>query len=271
MKHSLPQANDFKAESHALYELLRTLDPKRFDEQTQFKNWTTNAVLQHLHFWNMAANYSLIDEPRFLEMLFNALGQKDQNVEMRDFENTYLEGLEGQQLLDTWYETMCGVAENYSQTDPKARLKWAGPDMSATSCISARLMETWAHGQEVYDHFGVERVNSDRVRNIVHLGVNTFSYTYAVRDKQIPSDKPYVKLIAPSGDVWQWNTPNEINYVWGDAVEFCQVVTQSRNIADVHLTVVGEVAIEWMSIAQCFAGGVGTPPAAGTRYTNNPS
>jgi len=263
----IPQASDFLAESQALHELLVAIPPNRFDEGTQFKDWTTNGVLQHLHFWNIAANLSLVDEPRFLVMLEHALEKMKAGVPMRTFENEYLKGLKGKELLDTWYETMQGVADNFVNADPKTRLKWAGPDMSATSSISARLMETWAHGQEVYDHFGVERINTDGIRNIAHLGINTFGYTYAVRNRQAPQDKPYVKLTAPSGEIWEWNTPNDNNFVEGDAVEFCQVVTQSRNIADVHLTVVGEVATEWMSIAQCFAGNAETPPPPGTRFT----
>jgi len=35
------------------------------------------------------------------------------------------------------------------------RVKWIGVDMSARSCLTARLMETWAHGQEIYDILGV--------------------------------------------------------------------------------------------------------------------
>jgi uncharacterized protein (TIGR03084 family) len=262
----IPQAADFKAESQALYDLLSKLDASRYSESTQFKDWTINGVLQHLHYWNIAANLSLIDEPRFMVMLKDTLGKLGAGVKMRDFENDALDGLSGQNLLDTWYETMLEVAENFANADPKTRLKWAGPDMSATSSISARLMETWAHGQEVYDHFGVERVNTDGIKNIAHLGINTFGYTYAVREKTAPENKPYVKLRAPSGETWEWNTPNEDNFISGEAGEFCQVVTQVRNIADTDLTVVGDVATQWMSIAQCFAGGAETPPAPGTRF-----
>ena len=50
--------------------------------------------------------------------------------------------------------------------------------MSVRSSISARLMETWAHGQEVYDVLGVLRVNSDRIRNIAHLGINNLPDSY---------------------------------------------------------------------------------------------
>ena len=55
------------------------------------------------------------------------------------------------------------------------------------------------------------------------------------------------------------------NKISGKAEEFCQVVTQVRNIEDVNLNVSGDIANDWMSIAQCFAGGAETPPQPGTR------
>lgn len=49
-------------------------------------------------------------------------------------------------------------------------------------------------------------------------------------------------------------------------MEFCQVVTQVRNIADTRLSVTGDIAQRWMAIAQCFAGPPENPPEAGTRH-----
>ena len=259
----IEQARDFRDESIALQELLSGLDPAEYDEKTQFKDWTINDVLQHLHFWNTMANMSLVDEANF-SILINELFSGRES--MREFESRILKGLSGKALVDAWRECVDTCADNFYQADPQQRLKWAGPDMSARSFITARLMETWAHSQAIYDHLGSARTDSDRIRNIAHLGVNTFGWTYAARGRTAPADKPYVKLTAPSGAVWEWNTPNEINYVSGEASEFCQVVAQTRNIADTALTVVGEVAIEWMSMAQCFAGPAETPPPPGTRF-----
>ena len=82
-------------------------------------------------------------------------------------------------------------------------------------------------------------------------------------------DIPYVRLTAPSGEIWEWNEPSGANKVEGDAVEFCHVVTQGRNVADTDLDVVGETATRWMAVAQCFAGGPETPPAPGQRHWAN--
>ena len=51
----------------------------------------------------------------------------------------------------------------------------------------------------------------------------------------------------------------------GPAEAFCQVVAQTRHIADVMLQVDGPNARAWMSMAQCFAGPPQDPPAPGSR------
>ena len=117
---------------------------------------------------------------------------------------------------------------------------------------------------------GQERSASDRIKNVAVIGINTFGWTFANRGLSAPAVRPYVRLTAPSGATWEWNQPDQKNLVEGDAVEFCQVVTQTRNIADTTLKVVGESANAWMSVAQCFAGPPENPPAAGTRFRQSP-
>lgn len=260
----MQQAEDFRAESRAMAALLDRADPATFDQPTQFKAWTINAVLQHLHFWNQMAGLQLTDEPLLLQRI---AGVKSAQGGMRAFENAHFQGLSGRPLLQAWREGVEVTADAFAKADPKARLKWPGPDMSARSSITARLMETWAHGQEVYDHLGVVRQNADRIQNIVVLGVNTFGWTYATRGTQPPGPMPHLVLTAPSGAVWTYGDASASERITGLAEQFCQVVTQTRNIADTQLQVTGPVATDWMSKAQCFAGAPETPPAPGLRHT----
>lgn len=261
------QAKDFREESGALYHLLEPLVEEDFDRATQFKGWTINNVLGHLYIWNWAADTTL-QEPesfqKFLEEIIVVLGE---GKSLPEFEEKWRKGLKGRELLAAWKESYDQMADHYAAADPKQRVKWAGPDMSVRSKVTARLMETWAHGQEVFDLLGVVREEKDRIKNIAQLGVNTFGWTFINRQLEVPVLKPYVKLTAPSGAIWEWNDPLEVNRVEGAAVEFCQVVAQTRNIADTSLTVVGDIATQWMSIAQCFAGPANDPPAPGTRFT----
>ena len=106
---------------------------------------------------------------------------------------------------------------------------------------------------------------TDRIKNIATIGVKTFAWTFINRKLEVPGPPPYVRLVAPSGEIWEWNDPGETECVRGSAVDFCHVVTQGRNVADTALEVRGPVATSWMAIAQCFAGGPVDPPAPGTR------
>ena len=257
----MEQAADFFGETEALAGLLAQLPDAAFDEATQFKGWTLNDVIRHLHFWNRAAGLQLTDEAELVRLLGAIAGKGGMRAVERE-----VVPQSGQALRRAWVETAGEIAALYATADPKARLKWAGPDMSARSSITARLMETWAHGQEVYDHLGIERVDADRIKNIAHLGVSTFGWTYLVRKMAAPETLPRVRLTAPLGEVWIWGEADGENAILGSATEFCQVVTQVRNIADTKLDVSGPIATEWMGMAQCFAGAAEPPPAPGTRF-----
>lgn len=264
-----PQVIDFRDESEALYELMQPLDAEALDTVTQFKQWTFNDVLGHLHLWNHAAYLSLTDEAAF-QAFIGEVFQYVASGSLRSFEKQWLDGLCGRELLEQWHDFVLEMSERFGAADPQARVKWAGPDMSVRSSITARLMETWAHGLAIYDALGVERADADRIRNIAVLGVNTFAWTFKNRRLEVPAQMPYLRLTAPSGVTWEWGEPNETERVEGSATEFCQVVTQTRNVADTALQVAGETASGWMRIAQCFAGPPERPPAPGTRFVQSP-
>ncbi len=233
----LQEAIDFRDESTALFDLLEPLTEQEFDTPTLFKQWTLNDILAHLHFFNRLADHSLRDTPRFERIAAELQAARAENDDLVAITDTLLEGLKGRALLAEWQAYFVAMGQAWREADPKQRLTWFGPSMSVRSSISARLMETWAHGQAVYDLMGIERIDSDRVRSIAVMGVNTFGWTFTNRGLDVPADPPHVRLTAPSGARWEWNTPSESNRIAGPAVDFCQVVTQVRNIADTGLIV----------------------------------
>ena len=265
----LQQAYDFCDESYAVYKLLSSLSDSDYEEKTQFKGWNFNNVIGHLHVWNYAADLSLQDGDDWKNFANSALEMLGKGSTMNQFEETITKGIKGRELLDTWKSYYEKMTERFAAADPKKRVKWMGPDMSARSSISARHMETWAHAQELYDTLGVDRINEDRIKNIVIIGNNTFKYCFTINKRELPEETPRLELTAPSGEVWEFNNPTNENKISGRAEEFCQVVTQVRNIEDVNLNVSGDIAYDWMSIAQCFAGGAETPPMPGTRKKVN--
>lgn len=262
----MQQAEDFRAESLALADVLERLDGTFYARETLFKNWTTNDVLGHLHMFNVAAQCTLRGAAAFNEFFTPIVKSLGSGQTLLQTQYPWLNGLSGRALFEAWRDGSQRLADAYALADPKQRVKWAGPDMTTLSCISARQMETWAHGQAIFDLLGIERPEADRVRNIAHLGVRTFEWTFKVRGQPVPDVQPYVRLTGPSGAVWEWGPVQPDNAIEGSAVEFARVVTQVRNVADTGLKMTGQTSQRWMAIAQCFAGPREEPPLPGVRY-----
>ena len=191
---------------------------------------------------------------------------------MREFTSAWLSTdgtdgtvVNGPELLERWRSLYLELHGALMNADPEQRFDWAGPGMKARMFATARQMETWAHGWEVYDLMELPRTHTDRLRNIAEIGVRTYGWTFVNRKLEVPEPAPQVRLTAPSGAEWVWHETCRDHVVSGDAVAFCQVVTQVRNIADTDLNVVGDNAEAWMEIAQCFAGPPERPPAPGSR------
>ncbi len=256
---------DLREEVDELHGFLQTLKPEDWDRETGFMEWTPWDVVAHLHYFDVVSMSALEGGEAFAserEALFKAIGAGRTNQELG---RERFADLDAPSLMREWRSTAHKLAEALGNSDPKRRLPWFGPDMGVQMFTTARYMETWAHGQEIYDLMGASRTHTDRIKNIATIGMKTFGWTFVNRKEEIPGPPPYVRITAPSGEIWEWNDPDENECIRGDAVEFCQVVTQGRNIADTKLEVTGPVATQWMSIAQCFAGGRVDPPKPGVR------
>jgi uncharacterized protein (TIGR03084 family) len=262
----IEQATDFRDEADALFALIDPLDERDWSRKTRFKDWTINDVIAHLHFADYVADLSLSDGAAFKDFARSMMVPPKPGERRLDATHQWLGGMKNHGLLVRWRDFYRAMADRFAAADPKQRVKWFGPDMSVRSSITARLMETWAHGQAIYDLLGQRRIDSDRIKNIVVIGINTFGWTFTNRGLPVPANRPTIRLTAPSGALWEWDEADPANLIEGSAVEFCQVVTQTRNIADVGLKVVGDAARSWMAIAQCFAGPPESPPAPGTRF-----
>ena len=256
---------DLAAEGDELYAVLKDMDTGFWTEVSSFKAWTVWDVVAHLHMADKMALASLQGESEFHRFM-HTLGSGN----LREVADKWLkQGRDhsptGPEMLTIWRETFVALCTALGNADPEARYTWVGPSMKAKMMATARLMETWAHGWEVYDLMKLPRQQHERLHHIATIGIRTFAWTFNNRSLPVPEPQPYVELTSPGGDLWQWNERDPANMVRGSANDFCQVVTQVRNVADTELEVVGDIAQAWMQIAQCFAGPPEDPPAPGTR------
>ena len=160
-------------------------------------------------------------------------------------------------LVARWDAARAALVDALRAADGK--LPWFGPPMSPTSMATARLMETWAHGLDVYEALGVEPVVTDAVRHVCHLGIRTRDWAFRTHGLEPPAEELRVELVGPGGETWSWGPEDAAQSVTGSAYDFARLATQRVNRADTGLVAVGADADTWLDIAQAFAG----PPGAG--------
>jgi uncharacterized protein (TIGR03084 family) len=247
-------------EGWVLDEMIAGLDGAAWQTVTPFDGWTIHDEISHLAFFDRLARISATDEAVFVEITTELAKDMD-----NFFENTLEEGraMAPKDLLEWWRMERQRMADGFCALKPKDRVPWYLP-MSAMSSATARLMETWAHGQDVADALGLQRAPTTRLRHVAHIGVATFKWSYMVRGLEPPAIPVRVELAGPSGASWAWGDSDAANSVRGNAEDFCLVVTQRRHHLDTALIVTGKIAEEWMTIAQAFAGPPDQGPPAGT-------
>jgi len=246
---------DLTDEYNSLDAIVSGLDEKGWETKTYFLDWTVKDEIAHVAFFDGTAKLSATDPDAFVKHTESMVENREEATNQLDV----LKKAEYNDLLTFWRSERTTMIEALSKLGPKDRLPWYGPTMSAVSFATARLMETWAHGQDVVDVVNGDRPPTDRLKHIAHLGNITFGWTFTVQGMDVPEVPVRTELTSPSGQLWTWGPENAEDVVRGSAEGFCLVVTQRRHYADTDLTVTGDTAEKWMSMAQCFAG----PPANG--------
>jgi uncharacterized protein (TIGR03084 family) len=241
-------------------------DDPRWDLATPAEGWAVRDQVSHLAYFDDAGRLAMVDPEAFARSVDDLLARPDP----MDVHLVPGRAMGGDELLAWWDGAHRAMVGAFATADPSARVPWYGPSMGVLSFVSARLMETWAHGQDVCDALGAERRPTARLRHIARLGVRARPFSYLVRGREVPPGRIEVRLTAPDGDEWRWDAGDDGAGVAGDqlasvsgtALDFCLVVTQRRNVADTGLVVVGDLAQDWISVAQAFAGppGPGRPP-----------
>lgn len=251
---------DLADEGQALYEIVSNISDADWDKETPFSGWTVKDEVAHIAYFHMFARLSATDKKAF---------EKEMTKLADDFENIFEVTMQpgrsksNAELLD-WLQTeQKAMTEAYLALDPKERLPWHIP-MSARSSATARLMEIWAHGQDIVDALGVVRTPTERLKHIAHLGVATFGWSFQCRGLEKPEHEVRVELDSPLGDTWTWGPEGSEDIIRGNAQDFCLVVAQRRHYLDTGLHVKGQIAEKWMSVAQVFAGPPDEGPKPGT-------
>ncbi|WP_327091029.1 TIGR03084 family metal-binding protein [Nonomuraea sp. NBC_01738] len=252
---------DLRAETEALERVLGGLTDEQWELATPADGWAVRDQVSHLAWFDDAAALAVREPAAFRaqtllvgEGTVDDIAAESRGMSVPD--------------LRAWFERAReGSLVAFAGLQGKERLPWYGPDMSAVSFVTARLMETWAHGQDVADAAGVTREPTARLRHVAQIGVRALPYSFLVNGLEVPREPVRVELELPDGTPWSAGPEGAADVVRGSVLGFCLAVTQRAHLADTDLRVEGQVARAWMAIAQAFAGppGKGRAPSGKTR------
>lgn len=268
-----------EAEALALDAFVANLDGEAFEQVTPLEDFTVRDIVRHLVNIDRLALLSIADPSAFAPardalnsaMSIPAAGEGTGDptyVRLRVFEKTMVGTAERAELIAQWREGVSALSRAARALADDRQVEWFGPPMRVSRLLAARQMELFCYGQDIFDAFEKRRVCTDRIRPVADFGVRTRGFAFAANGSDLPP-APFVRLMAPSGREWTWGDPDAADRIFGSAEQFCQVVTQRRNVADTALEVIGEGAARWMAIAQTIAGHARPHPAPGVRAWEN--
>ncbi|MBB4684530.1 TIGR03084 family metal-binding protein [Amycolatopsis jiangsuensis] len=247
---------DLADESQVVDDLVADLAPADWARPTPAPGWTVAHQIAHLAWTDEKALISASRPEDWQAEVENLLSVGEDYVD-----RGAVEGAEQSpgQLLARWRTVRAELAEALAAVPAGQKLPWYGPPMSAASMATARMMETWAHGQDIADALGVTREPGARLWHIARFGTRTRDFAYKLNSLAPPVEEFRVELTAPDGTVWAFGPEGAEQRLTGSALGFCLVVTQRRHPDDTDLVATGDEVREWLGIAQAFAG----PPGSG--------
>lgn len=245
--------NDLADEQGSLLRVLGALDDADWHRATPAVGWTIHDQVAHLAHFDFITRLAVAEPHRFITVR-DSLEDLQTYVDLIGPANLSRNGAD----MTRWWEDQGEqLREAVLARTSQQRVPWFGPAMSLASKVTARIMETWAHGQDVVDSLGIKREPSRRLRHVARIGVLAFPHSFLTRGRDVPSTPVAVRLQAVDGEEWTWGPDDATEVVSGPIEDFCLVVTQRRHVGDTRVRTTGPVAEQWMQIAQAFAGPAG--------------
>ena len=251
--------DDLALESASWFALLGALAESDWARPTPAPGWSVADQVSHLAYFDEMTVLGARDPAAFAHARDHQPRDGDRITERVAKANR---GRTPDDLLAWTHRARADLDATFRTLDPATRVPWYGPDMSAAAALTARIMETWAHGHDVADAVGAEWPVTRALRHVAHIGARSLPNAFRAHDRPVPDVPVRIELTGPDGDVWEWGPDDAAERVTGPALDFGLLVTQRIARADTALVAEGAVAEEWLGIAQAFAGppGVGRAP-----------
>lgn len=219
---------DLEAEQRELVEVLTGVSGNGWFATTPARGWDVRDTVAHLADTDEIAYDTCTDGPRSLNVFGGALASSEDLTLWGVLEGRRRAGAE---VLAWWEDAQARTRSALASLDPATRVPW-GLGMRVPSFLTARLMETWAHGLDVRSALGVSAPATARLRHIAWLAIRALPYAYQVGGRSPPAGRLRVELVGPDGATWSYGPADAAARITGDADEFCRLFVRRLARAD---------------------------------------
>jgi uncharacterized protein (TIGR03084 family) len=241
---------DLEAEQYATQSLLADIDGDDWFRVTPAKGWDVRDTVAHLADTDEIAVDTCTNGARPLNEFATLLASP---------EDVTLWGVlrgrkqSGAQVLAWWEASSATERDVLARLDPGQRVPW-GLGMRPNSFVTARLMETWAHGLDVRAALGLDAHDTDRLRHVAWLGYRALPYAFSVAGREpVSGEQLRVELTLPSGARFTLGPTTAPNRIRGPAGEFCRVFVHRLAVDDATgLETEGSGAAAALEVARAF-------------------
>jgi uncharacterized protein (TIGR03084 family) len=239
---------DLADEREELFAVVRRIGPDDWFRASPAFGWDVRDAIAHLADTDELAIDTVLDGPR-------ALARESSRAASPE-DVTFVGVLRGRrrsgrEVLAWCEETTAREVATLRALAPDDRVPW-GLGMRAPSFVTARLMETWAHGLDVRAALGADAPDTPRLQHVAWIAIRALPYAYTVAGREPPTEPVRFELDAPDGGTWTFGPDDARARVTGPAGDLCRVFVQRLAASESRLVADGDAAVSALEVARAY-------------------
>ncbi len=219
---------DLVKEQQSLDQFLQKISPRAWGKPTAAEGWSIQDLVSHLaQFEDLVA-----------ESVEDGIDPNATVAAAGSFETFIAQGLakgsemRPQDVIEWWRLSRARAMDALWAKETSDRVMWIGGECSAQLLATFRIMETWAHGLDVWDVMGDEEnpvPETDRLRHIAFLAYKLLPLAHEQAGE--PFEPVRVEVMGPNYAKWAFG-PEDAPRLKGPAMQFARYVVHRSSRED---------------------------------------
>ncbi len=237
--------SDLVAEQQALDQFLQRISLRDWKKPTPARGWTIQDTISHL-----------ADSEEFAAATLTGEADLERFRSAPDLDALRQEAVERgrkmrpQDVIEWWRGGRARVVEPLSRMKASQRIDWIEGSMSARTLATTRLMETWAHGLDIYAAVDAEVEDTPRIRHVCWLGWKTLPYAFKMAGEDYVPIR--VEVIGPGYVKWVYGPEDTDQLIKGSASEWARLAVRRIGLDEVRLRATGDAAQRALEVVRAY-------------------